>query len=131
MLGPQWLLALEVYPFIALSSLNSAVFILHISALYVLQRIREVALSYLVHIVLFAGATLLLVPHLGLIGYGWALLVALSSYVLLIVWIIVCAGRLRYSQAGVWFTAWAIPLFSWQLSPWVWISVLVPLQRAS
>jgi PST family polysaccharide transporter len=128
LLGPQWLPTLEVYPFIALSYLISGpVFGLQVFALYVLRRTWETAVFHLVHLVLFAGSALLLVPHLGLRGYGWAEVAALPGYILLIIWFQVYAGRLRYVQAGVWFIAWAIPLFSWQLSFWTWLSILVPL----
>jgi O-antigen/teichoic acid export membrane protein len=127
MLGSQWLPMLEVYPFIALSSLNSAVFVLQIAALYVLRRIWGVAVFYVVHLGLFACSALLLVPHLGLTGYGLALMIALPSYALLLALGLVYIGKQRYIQTGVWFTAWAIPLFSWQLGPWVWISAIVPL----
>jgi PST family polysaccharide transporter len=128
MLGPQWLPVLEVYPFIAASSLGSAVLGLHVAVLYVLQKNWKVVFSYLVYIVLFTSLALLLVPRLGLTGYGWAVVMVLPSLCLpLIIWVRVYMGRLRYTEAGIWYTAWAVPLFSWQLSPWVWISVLVPL----
>src|SRR3712207_8881560 len=41
--GPQWLPALEVYPFVAVSYLAMAVFVLPSSALHVLRRNWEVA----------------------------------------------------------------------------------------
>ena len=110
--GPEWLPMVEVYSFIALSYLSGAAFSLQSSALFVLRRIWKVAVVSLVHLVLFAGSALLLVPHLGIRGYGWAEVVALPSYILLLIWFQVYIGRPRYTQAGVWFTAWAIPLFS-------------------
>jgi PST family polysaccharide transporter len=125
--GPRWLPVLEVYPFIALTYLCIAGVNLYSSALSVLRRNWQVATSNLVHSTLLAGAALLLVPHLGLSGYGWAEVVAIPSYILFIIWFQVYIGRVRYTQAGVWFIAWAIPLFSWQLGPWVWVSVIVPL----
>lgn len=125
--GPRWLPVLEVYPFIALSYLSGAVFNLQASTLYVLRRIWEVVVFHLVHLILFAGSALLLVPYLGLRGYGWAEVVALPSYVLLLIWFQLYIGKPRYAQAGVWFVAWAIPLFSWQLGFWAWTSTTVPL----
>src|SRR5215217_447906 len=59
--GPRWLPVLEVYPFIALSYLTNAMFTLHSSALYVLQRNWKVAIFHLVYISLFFGSALLLV----------------------------------------------------------------------
>ena len=92
-----------------------------------LRRIWQVAAFHVLYLLLFAGSALLLVPDLGIRGYAWAEVAALPSFVLLLIWFQVHVGRLRYARAGVWFAAWAIPLFSWQLGPWVWTSILVPL----
>ena len=86
-----------------------------------------VALANLVHVVVLAGAALLLVSRLGLRGYGWAEVVALPTFFLFAVWFHVYIGRGRYAEAGVWLAAWALPLFSWQVGPWVWLSIIVPL----
>jgi len=124
--GYSWLSVLEVYPFIALSYLSNAVFALHSSTLYVLGRNWRVAIFHLVHMVLFGGSALLLVPRLGLEGYGWAEVVALPSYIL-VHWFIVYVGKPGYVRAGIWFTASTIPLFSWQLGAWTIISIFIPL----
>ena len=86
-----------------------------------------VAVSNLGHVAILAGAALLLVPWLGFRGYGWAEVVALPTFVLFAVWFHVYVGRGRYAQSVVWYVAWSLPLFSWQLGFWVWISVLIPL----
>jgi O-antigen/teichoic acid export membrane protein len=125
--GPRWLPVLEVYPFIAVTYLCGAAFSLQASALYVVRGTWGVAFFHLVHLVLFAGSAVLLVPHLGFRGYGWAEVVALPSYTLILIWFQVYVGRMRYAQALVWFTAWAVPLFSWQLNAWAWTSLIVPL----
>src|SRR5215203_986606 len=98
------------------------------SALYVLEKNWKVMVFHLLHIVLFAGSALLLVPYLGLRGYGWAEIVALPSYILLHIWVVAYIGRPRYTHAGIWFTAWAIPLVSSQLlGAWTAISIMAPL----
>jgi PST family polysaccharide transporter len=125
--GSQWLPVLEVYPFIAVSALIGAASALHITVLQVLGRNWKVALFYLSYIIILAGSAFLLVPHLGLVGYGWALLVTILSNILLINWITSYIGKPRYAPAGVWVIAWTLPLFSWQLGPWTWVSVLFPL----
>ena len=125
--GSQWTSTLAVYPFIAVGSLSNAVFTLHSSVLYVLRDNWKVATFHLVHIALFAGSALLLVPRLGLAGYGWAEVIALPSYILIQVWIGSTVGSPKYSRAAIWYTAFAIPLFSWQLGPWTCISVMIPL----
>ena len=55
-------------------------FSLHSSVLYLLGKNMQVTAFHLVHILLFAGSAAVLVPRLGLPGYGWAEMVALSSY---------------------------------------------------
>ena len=126
--GSRWVPLLEVYPFIALGYLANSAFNLHSSALYVLQKNWQVTMFHLVHIVLFAGSALLLVRYIGVRGYGWAEIVALPSYVVIHACVAVYIGRPRYAHAGIWFTAWAIPLFGWQfLGPWTMISIVAPL----
>ena len=127
LVGSSWLPALEVYPFIALSYLVGVAFGLHSSILFVLQRVWAVATFRLVNLGLFAGAALLLVPYLGLRGYGWAEVAHLPSWVLLLAWFRVHVGRPLSVRAVVWLVTFAIPLFYWQLGPWAWTSVVVPL----
>ncbi len=123
MFGDQWTPVLLVYPFIALGSLVNAVFNMHSSVLYVLQRNRAVTVFHIVHIVLFAGTALLLVPRMGLVGYGLAEVAALASYPL----IHLSVARLfpfSYARALPWFVAFVPPLFfplvgyPWGLGLW-------------
>lgn len=129
--GSSWTPVLAIYPFIALSYLSNAVFNMHASALYVLRRNWLVTYFHVLHIVLFAGSAFLLTPILGLEGYGWAEVLALPSYVLIHIWVASYVGKPRYVQAGVWFLASAIPLFAYQLGPWAYVSLLVPLAWAT
>jgi O-antigen/teichoic acid export membrane protein len=78
--GEAWRPVVLVYPFIALAYYFIAMFNLHSSALYVRQHNWDLALFHAVHTTLFAGSALLLVPRLGLIGYGWAELITLLGY---------------------------------------------------
>lgn len=95
---------------------------------YVLKENWRVTTFHLAHVALFAGSALLLVPYMGLRGYGWAEIAALPSYILIHVGIVARIGRPRYAQAAIWFTAWAIPLLGWQfLGPWTLISIMAPL----
>jgi len=126
LLGSRWLPVLEVYPFIALSYLCQAGVSLYSSALIVLRKNWVVAVLNLGHVGVLAGAALLLVPRVGLTGYGWAEVVALPTFILFAVWFQLYVGRGRYAQAGVWYMAWALPFFTWQLGPWVWASAVVP-----
>lgn len=125
--GPRWVAVLEVYPFIALGYLSNAMFNLQSSALYVLQRNWAVTVANAAHVVLFAGAAFVLVPRQGLVGYGWAEMIALPAYLMVHVWAVKYFGRPRYAQACVWFAASGIALFAWQLGPWAWVGLAVPL----
>jgi O-antigen/teichoic acid export membrane protein len=126
--SPRWLPVLEIYPFIALGYMANAVFNMHSSALYVLRMNWKVTVFGLVHIILFAGSALFLIPSLGLRGYGWAEVAALPSYIFLHFFVTAYVGRPRYAYAGIWFTAWAIPLLSSQLlGAWTAICIIAPL----
>lgn len=127
LIGPQWLPSLEVYPFIAAAYLCGSASSLHFSILFVLGRLREVALFRVTHLLVFAGSALLLVPRFGLRGYGWADMVALPSYALLFIWIYVHVGSPISVSTIVWFMCWVLPLFSWQLGHWTWVGMIVPL----
>jgi PST family polysaccharide transporter len=115
----RWLPAMEVYPFIALSSLSNAMFNMHSSALYVLGRTWEVTAFHLVNIALFAGAAFLLVPRFGLVGYGWAEAMTLGSYGVIHAYLVRDISSPDYRLAGLWWSAFAIALFSYQLGWWV------------
>jgi O-antigen/teichoic acid export membrane protein len=107
--GPRWNPTLSVFPFIALSYLSNAVFNLHSSVLYLLQKNWKVTWFHCVHILLFAASAALLVPRLGFVGYGWAEVVALASYVVIHVFVTQEVGRPSYGTAAIWyFTAAAV-----------------------
>jgi PST family polysaccharide transporter len=83
LIGPRWSPALQIYSFIALGYMLNALFGVHASVLYVRKHNREVIEAYGVYVLLFAGAAFLLIPLLGLWGYGAAELIALPAYGLL------------------------------------------------
>jgi O-antigen/teichoic acid export membrane protein len=79
-LGARWIPSLQIFPFAAAGVLVNSVYNLQASALFVVGRQWLVMRSYAAHVVLLAATTLFLLPRLGLIGYGWAELVACSAY---------------------------------------------------
>ena len=125
--GERWDPVVLIYPFIALSYLLNAVFNMHSSVLYVLKRNWSVMAFHVVHIVLFAGAALLLVDRLGLLGYGLAELVALASYPVLH-FLAIRLLDFNYNRALPWLVAFVPPLFLPLTGlPWgigLWISAL-------
>jgi PST family polysaccharide transporter len=116
--GDNWLPVMEVFPFIALSYLVNATFNLHASTLYVVQRNWEVTVFHIVHIILFAGSALLLIPKYGIIGYGWAELVAIFSYFIIHIYFVKTVGNPDYRIATLWCVAFSLSLFVHQLGYW-------------
>jgi PST family polysaccharide transporter len=126
--GDRWDPVLLVFPFIALSYLVNAVFNMHASVLYVLKHNWAVTVFHVVHIVLFAGAALLLVDRVGLMGYGLAEVVGLGSYLIIHLQV----ARLfafSYWRAWPWLLAFVPPLFfplvgfPWALGLWIFAPV--------
>ena len=111
LLSTSWAPVMGIFPFIALGYLVNALFALQSSALYVLRRNWEVALFHFSHIALFAGGAWLLVPRLGLLGYGWAEIIALPSYLVIHLVNIKHVGKPDYLLPGVWTLALAVALF--------------------
>ncbi len=124
--GEQWLPVMEIYPYIALGFLVNATFNLHASALYVLRKNYDVMMFHFAHIILFAGAALLLVPRMGLIGYGLAEVIALASYFVLHFYFVRELGKPSYRLTGIWGGAFALALFVPEFGWWA-VSGLVAI----
>jgi len=110
--GPRWSAVPGIYPFIALSYLGNSLFNLHSSALYVLRRNWDVTLFHATHIALFAGSALLLVPRLGVVGYGMAEVVALASYAVVQLLLVRRIGPVDGRIPLAWGTALGVGLFA-------------------
>ncbi len=83
LLGARWSSALLVLPFVAAGALINSVFVLEASALFVEGRQWIVTRSYLWHVAILLTGTAILVPSLGIVGYGWAELAACIPYAIL------------------------------------------------
>ena len=125
--GKDWAPVMQVYPFIALGFLVNAVFNLHTSALYVLQKNYEVAVFHAIHIAIFAGGAFILVPSVGLVGYGLAEAAALTSYVAIHAYFVRDVGNPSYLIAGSWAAAAALALFVHELGWWAALGTLAVL----
>jgi O-antigen/teichoic acid export membrane protein len=123
--GSKWLPVMDVYPFIALSLLVNALFNLHSSALYALQRNWEITLYHIIHIALFCVVGLLLIPRLGLIGYGWAEVATILSYGVIHTYLVRNISSPDYSFAGLLAVAFGLAMFPYQLGWWVVIGVVI------
>ena len=120
--GPEWQGLFIVYPFVALGMLVNTVFNMHSSQLYVHRHNFDVAIFHLVHITLFAGAAFVLVRWFGLIGYGYAEVVALLSYWVIHVQVLKLL-RPSYGSAAPWLGAYIPPLFAPLVDP-AWVPLL-------
>ncbi len=83
LLGVHWSACLQVYPFVAAGVLVNSLYNLQAAALFVLGQQWLVFRAYAVHVALLGFATLLLLPRMGIVGYGCAELVACGGYALL------------------------------------------------
>lgn len=81
MMGARWLGVLTVFPFVAIGVLLSSIFNLQASALFVVGEQWAVLRAYAFHVVLLSLTTLLLLPRLGIVAYGWGEIVACGGYV--------------------------------------------------
>ena len=131
-LGPTWTPVARVFPFVALGYLVNAVFSLHTAALYMVGRNTAVVSFHLLHVALFAGSALLLVPRVGVMGYGYAECVALPSYVLVHYHLVRRIGSPRLLLPLAWGTASSLAVFYWVLGfPAFAGLLLIPLFPAS
>lgn len=110
LMGARWMPSLAVYPFIAAGVLVNSVYNLQASALFVIGKPRLVTEAYSVHVILLALTTMVLLPRLGIAGYGWAELTACLAYAA------IHAGLARtvvisYRRLLPWLSAFAAGLF--------------------
>jgi O-antigen/teichoic acid export membrane protein len=81
--GAKWLNSVQLFPLIALATTISTIFDLHASTLYAAGHNRAVIRFNTCHVGLFWLAIWLLLPRLGVWGYGLAELISLVSFFLL------------------------------------------------
>ncbi len=116
--GKRWEPVMLVYPYLALSYLTNAQFNIHSSILYVLRRNWAVSWFHVVHIALFAGAGWFAVEYCGIVGYGYAEMVALLSYPFIHRSVRQAVGSPDYGISALWWIGIAVGLFWRQLGPW-------------
>lgn len=110
--GPRWAPSLHVFAFIALGCLTNSMFNLHSSVLYLYRKNMSVTVFHLVHVGIFAASAILFVWKFGFIGYGYAEVAALSSYLVIHEQIVRAVNRPRYTGAIMWFLITAIAIMS-------------------
>jgi PST family polysaccharide transporter len=100
--GQRWDPTFRLFPLIALSYLMNAMFNLHTSVLALIKHNLEIGYFHVTHVILFAGSAVILVSRFGYIGYGWAEVVAFTSYYLLHYFLSRQVGSPDYSRAILW-----------------------------
>jgi PST family polysaccharide transporter len=111
----RWLDIMTVFPYIATGYLLNAVFNLHCSALYVLRRNLEVGMFHVTHVILFATASLILVPQLGVVGYGWGEVIGVLGYFVVYWYARKFIGPIDHSVSLVLTASFCLALFWEQL----------------
>ncbi|GAA6743876.1 oligosaccharide flippase family protein [Thermus antranikianii] len=132
--GTVWIPAISLFPFVAVGYLVNAVFNMHSSVLYVLQRNWDVTVFHLVHVGIFALVAWLGVSKLGLWGYGWAELAALLSYAVVYARTVRNIGPFDQRIAMLWAFLVGLALFWYILGFWALLPLLglflVPSSRS-
>jgi PST family polysaccharide transporter len=80
---PEFRPTADVLPFVAASALLLCIFNTHGALLYVLGRTAVASVVGLIRLVLLILAALALVPPFGLVGYGFAVLIAAAGWLVL------------------------------------------------
>ncbi|BAW01133.1 polysaccharide biosynthesis protein [Thermus thermophilus] len=134
LLGPSWMPVILLFPFIAVGYIVNAVFNMHSSALYVLRRNLDVTLFHFFHVALFALSSWVGVREWGLLGYGWAEVLALLSYVVVSRYAVRAVGPLDQRVALLWASSIGIALFWQSLGLWALLPMaavfFAPFSRA-
>lgn len=126
MFSEKWLISAKVFPFIALGTMIGGIFELHAATLYATGHNYEVGRRNIWFVGLLWLATLILMPFLGLWGYGLAEIIALPSYYWIHLSIAKLFGSPKY-QNVFWLTlASAVPLFAGAFLPPIFgIAILI------
>jgi PST family polysaccharide transporter len=126
--GPKWAPVSQVYPWLGVVALVSAMFQLHVSGLTVFGLNTKQTIVHLVRLVILSALTVVLVLRYGPPGYGMADLASLPVFCLLLhIWISARTAPIQYAPAAVWLVAFSVPLFSEILGKAAWLAPLIPL----
>ena len=124
--GHRWEPVVHLFPYIAIGMIFQAVFNMETSALFVVDRGRSVVPVHAAHVALFVGGATLCVWQFGVVGFGYAELIALAAY-LLLDHKVRSLFAVSYRDALPWVAAFIPPLFALHVSA-AWVPALwVPL----
>jgi PST family polysaccharide transporter len=127
LLGEEWRLVPEIFPFVAAAFLFNAIFTMQASALFVLRWNLAVGETHFAQLILLTLVGFLAIPRLGLIGWGVAELAAVAGFVLMHRATIGAVGRPRYGPTLLLAATAGLAMFTHQLGP----VTLVPVALCS
>lgn len=123
MFSSEWLISAKIFPFIALGTLVGGIFELHASSLYAVGHNVEVAQRNAWYVGILWLSTLVLLPSMGIWGYGLSEVIALPSFYLIHRSIVKLLGSPNYWDA-FWITlASSIAMFAGVFLPSVMLSI--------
>jgi O-antigen/teichoic acid export membrane protein len=123
--GPAWLPTLVVFPFIAIGYLTNSVFALQQAALNVYHKNMDVMLFSGVHVAVLFVSSYFLSRFFGIIGYGYAELATLPSYLIIDTCFRRHVGIPSYSTTARWYVPLTFSLLFLPLGLWVPISLFL------
>ena len=129
LLGARWTPSLWIYPFVAAGVLVNSLYNLQASGLFVAGKQWVVFRAYTAHVLVLGIGALVFVPWLGIVGYGWAELIACGAYAILHAGARAVAP-LRYGKLGLLTCAFLLPPFAlllqqrWRAVLWTPLIVL-------
>lgn len=110
-IGTEWDATWAVYPFVALGAMVNAAFSMEAVVLNVRGQNWWVGLFHAAHIALLASSLIILLPRLGVIGYGYAEIAAIGSYLILDK-AISRSFSVSYRAVFPWLLAFSLPAFA-------------------
>ena len=125
LIGREWGHISLIYPYVAAASLVIGAFAPHSSALYVLKKNVAMATFHIANVALLALGVAIWVPRVGLIGYGFAELLALLSYTVLHAGFVRNIGRTSYEVPAAVTMGFGIAIFPQYLGLWSLMGLLL------
>ena len=119
MMGDKWRPVADLVPLMAIGFMVNAVFGLHTAVLQIYDRNWNVAIFNAVMMAVLFGTAAALVPRIGVLGYGWAEVMTVPTYLLIHVFLYRQVGSPDYRVALVWTAGLGLLM----LHPWLgWVS---------
>ncbi|MEM8738563.1 MAG: oligosaccharide flippase family protein [Planctomycetota bacterium] len=121
LMGSEWRPVADLLPLVAIGFLASAVFGLHASVLQVYERNWSVAGFNAALMTALFGLSWWLVPRIGYLGYGWAEVMTLPTYLLMHLFLKREVGTPDYRVAVVWAAGLSLLMLAPRLGVAAWV----------